>query len=186
MRLHIQKRITDYICFMRIKKRDEGIQRVGQRVNYDNSRSSIEVSSPSRQVLDRMYNDAAAKAGVLGKLESKLTKDGDQYTRRLVDRSYAEYEEGGVVSAPQQQQMDQEGLMQMKQMHEEAAQKGDMEKVGQIEMMIKEVYENSDERTKEMIDELFPELSYMSDEVEREEQPSQSAMMKKGGVLYKF
>ena len=169
---------------MRIKKRDEGIQRVGQRVNYDNSRSSIEVSSPSRQVLDRMYNDAAAKAGVLGKLESKLTKDGDQYTRRLVDRSYAEYEEGGVVNTPQQ--MDQEGLMQMKQMHEEAAQKGDMEKVGQIEMMIKEVYENSDDRTKEMIDELFPELSYMSDEVESEEQPPQGMMMKKGGVLYKF
>jgi len=174
---------------MRIKKRDEGIQRAGQRVNYDNSRSSIEVSSPSRQVLDRMYNDAAAKAGVLGKLESQLTKDGDQYTRRLVDRSYAEYEEGGMMS---DQQMDQEGLMQMKQMHEEAAQKGDMEKVGQIEMMIKEVYENSDERTKEMIDELFPELSYMSDEVQGEEQPLQGMeggagmMMKKGGVLYKF
>ena len=97
------------------------------------------------------------------------------------------YEMGGnVASAPQQQQLDQEGLMQMKQMHEEAAQKGDMEKVGQIEMMIKEVYENSDERTKEMIDELFPELSYMSDEVESEGQPQQGMMMKKGGVLYKF
>lgn len=79
--------------------------------------------------------------------------------------------------------MDQEGLMRVKQMHEQALQANDMEKAGQIEMMVKEVYENSDEETRGMIDELFPELGFMA-EGEEEEQPQ--PMMKRGGVLYRF
>ena len=173
---------------MNIKKRRSGVERVGQPVNYDDSRSSIEARSTNRQVLDRLYNDMASRAGVLGKLDSTLSRDeSGEYVRRLKDRSYAEYEEGGEMmmqgmQGQQPPQSDpQQAVMQMKQLHEEATQSGDMEKVGQIEMMIQELHENSDERVKQMIDEMFPELDFLGQE------PEEGQMMKGGGaMLYKF
>lgn len=182
-------RSSGYICFMNIKKRRSGVERVGQPVNYDDSRSSIEARSTNRQVLDRLYNDMASRAGVLGKLDSTLSRDeSGEYVRRLKDRSYAEYEEGGEMmmqgmQGQQPSQSDpQQAVMQMKQLHEEATQSGDMEKVGQIEMMIQELHEKSDEKVKQMIDEMFPELDFLSQGMEEEEQ-----MMKRGGaMLYKF
>lgn len=97
------------------------------------------------------------------------------------------YQEGGEMmmqgmQGQQPSQSDpQQAVMQMKQLHEEATQSGDMEKVGQIEMMIQELHENSDERVKQMIDEMFPELDFLGQE------PEEGQMMKGGGaMLYKF
>lgn len=168
---------------MKIRKRSGSIETAGNNIDYNDG--PLEARSKNRQVLDRMYNDLASRAGVLGKLDSKLFQEADgTYVRRMVDRSPAEYQEGGeMMSEGPSRGMDQEGLMRVKQMHEQALQANDMEKAGQIEMMVKEVYENSDEETRGMIDELFPELGFMA-EGEEEEQPQ--PMMKRGGVLYKF
>lgn len=100
------------------------------------------------------------------------------------DRSPAEYQEGGMMGedhdmSPQAH----EAVLQMKKMHEEASQKGDMEKVGQVEMMIKELYEDGDEGTRKMIDEFFPELDFLGGMEETEG----DQMMKGGGaMLYQF
>ena len=135
---------------MNIRKRSSSIETAGNNINYNDE--PLEARSKNRQDVDRMYNDLASRAGVLGKMDSKLFQEADgTYVRRMVDRSPAEYQEGGEMmtgEAPEgpSRGMDQEGLMRVKQMHEQALQANDMEKAGQIEMMVKEVYENSDER----------------------------------------
>lgn len=61
-------------------------------INYNDK--PLEARSKNRQVVDRMYNELASRAGVLGKLPSKLFQEPDgTYVRRMVDRSPANYKE---------------------------------------------------------------------------------------------